>query len=115
MAKNALVPPIPATALVQPPPIYELLFSIAVFWLLWKLGKRARPVGWLTGLYLLLSGIGRFLVEFVRINPKLYFHNTMSNAQVAASASVIAGVIVLAAAQPMRVPWLPKPTAKAGT
>jgi phosphatidylglycerol:prolipoprotein diacylglycerol transferase len=115
MAKNALVPPIPATALVQPTPIYELLFSLAVFWLLWRLGERARPVGWLTGLYLLLSGIGRFLVEFVRINPKLYFHQTMSNAQVAAVASAIAGVIVLAVAQKMRVPWVPKPTAEPGS
>jgi phosphatidylglycerol:prolipoprotein diacylglycerol transferase len=112
MAKNALVPPIPANALVQPTPIYELLFSLAVFWLLWKLGERAKPVGWLTGLYLLLSGVGRFLVEFVRINPKLYFHNTMSNAQVAAAASAIVGLIAMTAAQKMRVPWTPKPAAK---
>jgi phosphatidylglycerol:prolipoprotein diacylglycerol transferase len=62
-----------------------------------------------------LSGIGRFLVEFVRINPKLYFHQTMSNAQVAAVASAIAGVIVLAVAQKMRVPWVPKPTAEPGS
>ena len=115
MAKNALVPPTPANALVQPTPIYELLFSIAVFWLLWQLGKRARPVGWLTGLYLLLSGTGRFLVEFVRINPKLYFHHTMSNAQVAAAASAIVGVAVLAMAQKMRVPWVAKPAAEPGT
>jgi phosphatidylglycerol:prolipoprotein diacylglycerol transferase len=69
-------------------------------------------VGWLTGLYLLLSGVGRFLVEFVRINPKLYFHNTMSNAQVAAAASAIVGLIAMTAAQKMRVPWTPKPAAK---
>jgi hypothetical protein len=50
-------------------------------------------------------------VEFVRINPKLYFHQTMSNAQVAAAASAIAGLMVLAAAQKMRVPWTPKPAA----
>jgi len=74
-----------------------------------------RPVGWLTGLYLLLSGIGRFLVEFVRINPKLYIHQTMSNAQVTAAASAIAGLMVLAAAQKMRVPWVPKPAAKPGS
>lgn len=115
MAKNALVPPNPVTALVQPTPIYELLFSLVVFWLLWKLGERARPVGWLTGLYLLLSGIGRFLVEFVRINPKLYFHNSMSNAQVAAAASVIAGLAVIAAAQRLQTPWMPAPTANPET
>jgi phosphatidylglycerol:prolipoprotein diacylglycerol transferase len=108
MAKNALVPPNPPTALVQPTPIYELLFSIVVFWILWQLGKNSRPVGWLTGLYLVLSGIGRFLVEFVRINPKLYFHNTMSNAQVAAAASVLVGFVVIGIAQARRVEWTPE-------
>ena len=112
MAKNALVPPVPADALVQPTPIYELLFSLAVFWLLWRLGERARPVGWLTGVYLALSGAGRFAVEFVRINPKLYFHQTMSNAQVAAAASAMVGLAAIAAAQRMQTPWVPKPVAK---
>jgi phosphatidylglycerol:prolipoprotein diacylglycerol transferase len=108
MAKNALVPPNPPNALVQPTPIYELLFSIVVFWILWQLGKNSRPVGWLTGLYLVLSGIGRFLVEFVRINPKLYFHGTMSNAQVAAAASVLVGFVVLGVAQARHVEWTPQ-------
>ena len=79
-----------------------------VFWLLWQLGKKAKPVGWLTGLYLVLSGIGRFLVEFVRINPKLYFHGTMSNAQVAAAASAMVGLVVLGVAQARHVEWTPE-------
>jgi phosphatidylglycerol---prolipoprotein diacylglyceryl transferase len=108
MAKNALVPPIPPDALVQPTPIYELLFSLVVFWLLWQWGKRSKPVGWMTGAYLVLSGIGRFLVEFVRINPKLYFHQTMSNAQVAAAGSVIVGLVVIAAAMSKSVQWSPQ-------
>jgi len=109
MAKNALVPPTPPTALVQPTPIYELLFSLVVFLILWQLGKNAnsKPVGWLTGLYLVLSGIGRFLVEFVRVNPRLYFHGTMSNAQVAAAASALGGVAVIALAQAKHVSWTP--------
>jgi phosphatidylglycerol:prolipoprotein diacylglycerol transferase len=107
MAKDALVPPNPPNALVQPTPIYELLFSLVLFWLLWQLGKRSRPVGWLTGLYLALAGVGRFLVEFVRINPKLYFHGTMSNAQVAAVGSVIVGLIVMGVAQARHVEWAP--------
>jgi phosphatidylglycerol---prolipoprotein diacylglyceryl transferase len=108
MAKNALVPPHPPDALVQPTPIYELLFSIVVFWILWQLGKRSKPVGWMTGVYLVLSGIGRFLVEFVRINPKLYFHQTMSNAQVAAAGSAIVGLLVVAAAITKSVQWTPE-------
>ena len=93
MAKNALVLPTPPNAFVQPTPVYELLFSLVLAWLLWLLGRSARPLGWLTGLYLVLSGLGRFLVEFVRINPRLYWG--MSNAQVAALGSVIVGAVVM--------------------
>ena len=95
MAKNALVLPTPPDALVQPTPVYEFLFAMALAWLLWQLGKKARPLGWMTGLYLLLSGIARFLVEFVRVNPRLYWG--MSNAQVAALGSVVVGLIVMVA------------------
>ena len=105
MAKNALVLPTPPYALVQPTPVYELLFSLALTWLLWRLGRNARPLGWLTGVYLALSGVGRFLVEFVRVNPKLYWG--MSNAQIAALGSVVVGLAVVALTRrgrPLAVP-----------
>lgn len=105
MAKDALVP---TPNLVQPTPVYELLFSLVVFWILWKLGEKYKPIGWLTGLYLVLSGIGRFLVEFVRINPKLYFGHTMSNAQVAALGSVLAGIVLMVWAWSAKLQWAPK-------
>jgi phosphatidylglycerol:prolipoprotein diacylglycerol transferase len=106
MAKNALVPPTPPTALVQPTPVYELLFSLALAWLLWRLGNRTRPIGWLTGLYLVLSGLGRFFVEFVRINPRLYLG--MSNAQVAALGSVVVGAVLIGVARAKKVQWAPE-------
>jgi phosphatidylglycerol:prolipoprotein diacylglycerol transferase len=93
MAKNALVPPTPPDALVQPTPVYEFLFALALAWVLWRLGSKARPIGWLTGVYLVLSGLGRFLVEFVRVNPRLYWG--MSNAQVAALGSLVVGLVVM--------------------
>lgn len=89
MRSDALVPVYPPDAKVQPTPVYELAYSLLIGWLLWKLGRTERPRGWLTGLYLVLSGLGRFLVEFVRINPKLYWG--MSNAQIAALASAVVG------------------------
>ena len=121
---RALVPPNPPDALVQPTPIYELLFAILVFYILWKLGTPkaaspttpashtpsyayiARPIGWLTGLYLILSGIGRFLVEFVRINPRIYWG--MSNAQVAALGSILVGALLLLWSINANRPWAPK-------
>jgi phosphatidylglycerol:prolipoprotein diacylglycerol transferase len=93
MAKNALVPPTPPDALVQPTPLYEFLFAMVLGLWLWRLGGKARPLGWLTGLYLVLSGSARFLVEFVRINPPVY--GWMTNAQVAALGSVVVGAVVM--------------------
>jgi len=40
--------------------------------------------------YLVLTGAARFLVEFIRINPRSFFG--MSNAQAASLASMIGGV-----------------------
>ncbi len=106
MRPDALVLPTPPDALVQPTPVYELLFGVLVFFILWRLGKRSKPVGWITGMYLVLSGIGRFLVEFVRINPRLYWG--MSNAQVAALGSVVVGLLVVLVSQARHVQWTPE-------
>ena len=104
LAPNALVPVHPAGALVLPTPLWELAGALMIAAILWKLGERYRPVGWLTGMYLILSGAARFAVEFWRINPPLYWG--MSNAQVAAIVSVVAGCVVLGVAQARQRPWL---------
>ena len=96
---DALDPPQPNPPglLVQPTPVYELLFAMALAWYLWVRGRRTLPIGQLTGEYLVLSGIGRFLVEFVRRNERLYFG--MSNAQVAALGTVLVGALLILVAQ----------------
>jgi phosphatidylglycerol---prolipoprotein diacylglyceryl transferase len=106
MAKNALVPPTPPDALVQPTPIYEFLFALVLAWYLWLRGKKNLPVSVITGEYLVLSGIARFLVEFVRINPRIYWG--MSNAQVAALGSVVVGAVVIVAARVKNAQWAPE-------
>ena len=95
MRLDALVPPHPATALVLPTPLWECAIALCLAAVVWHLGRKARPLGWLTGLYLLLSGTARFFVEFWRINPKLYFGLTLSNAQVAALGSVFVGIVIM--------------------
>jgi phosphatidylglycerol:prolipoprotein diacylglycerol transferase len=113
MAKNALVPPTPPDALVQPTPIYEFLFSLGLAWWLWLRGKKNLPVGVITGEYLVLSGIGRFLVEFVRLNPRLYWG--MSNAQVAALISAAVGFVLISVAKAKKVQWAPELAADSRT
>jgi len=42
--------------------------------------------------YLVLTGIARFLVEIIRLNPRSFFG--MSNAQAASVASVLLGILL---------------------
>jgi phosphatidylglycerol:prolipoprotein diacylglycerol transferase len=63
---------VPDTIPVHPTPIYECIAAIILFAILWRLRTRPRPDGWLFSLYLVLSGIERFLVEFIRVEPRLW-------------------------------------------
>jgi phosphatidylglycerol:prolipoprotein diacylglycerol transferase len=92
---------------VHPTPAYEFLVGLLITYLLWKLGEKAlagklSPGSVLAG-FLILSGLARFLVEFIRINPRVFMG--MSNAQVASLLSLICGValwIYLAVTHPAR-------------
>jgi phosphatidylglycerol---prolipoprotein diacylglyceryl transferase len=58
---------LPTKVAVQPTPIYETLAMGLVAYLLWQLRDRFRP-GVLFAVYLVLAGVERFLVEFIRRN-----------------------------------------------
>jgi phosphatidylglycerol---prolipoprotein diacylglyceryl transferase len=58
---------VPTTEEVHPTPVYETLAMGLVALLLWRWRHRWRP-GTVFGLYLVLAGAERFLVEFVRRN-----------------------------------------------
>ncbi len=52
-----------------------------------------RPAGAVFAAYMIYTGVARFLVEFIRINPRSFFG--MTNAQTASVASVVLGVALL--------------------
>lgn len=62
--------PTPPGVRVQPTPIYETLAMGLVAYLLWQLRDRVRP-GVVIALYCVLSGLERFLVEFIRRNHEV--------------------------------------------
>jgi phosphatidylglycerol:prolipoprotein diacylglycerol transferase len=62
--------PTPPRVTVQPTPIYETVTMCLVAYLLWQLRDRVRP-GVVFALYLVLSGLERFLVEFIRRNKEV--------------------------------------------
>jgi phosphatidylglycerol:prolipoprotein diacylglycerol transferase len=86
--------PLDAIVRVHPTPIYEFLGAILIAWILWRLGARClkmhAPSGIIFAAYLVLTGIARFLVEIIRINPRSFYG--LTNAQAASVVSVLAGV-----------------------
>jgi phosphatidylglycerol:prolipoprotein diacylglycerol transferase len=84
---------VPTFDKVHPTPIYEFLAAMLIAGVLWKFAakKDGRRLGEVTGLYLVLSGIARFLVEFIRINPPI-FHG-LTNAQLASLGSIVLGLV----------------------
>jgi phosphatidylglycerol:prolipoprotein diacylglycerol transferase len=88
---------VPTSERVHPTPIYELLATLVLAHFLWRIGPRVLdrklPEGSVFAWYLVLTGVARFLVEFIRINPPAFFG--MSNAQTVAVLTFLAGGILL--------------------
>jgi phosphatidylglycerol---prolipoprotein diacylglyceryl transferase len=81
---------------VYPTPIYETLMSLVAFAILWRVRKQAHTPGWLFGVYLLLAGIERFLIEFIRVNSTYsLFGLDVTQAQLISTGCMIAGILVM--------------------
>jgi phosphatidylglycerol:prolipoprotein diacylglycerol transferase len=83
----------PTLQRVHPTPLYELGAGLLIGLWLWRRGGKPHGTGAIVGQYLVLSGIARFLVEFVRRNPKILWG--FSNAQLASLGSVLAGIALV--------------------
>lgn len=58
---------------VHPAVVYEMIWNGLVFALLWKLRGRLKPEGSLWMVYLALYAVGRFMIQFVRLDPPKLF------------------------------------------
>ncbi len=86
----------PPDCRVHPTPIYEFFIWLAIAAILWRMGKKAvsgaRLRGEIFSGYLILTGVARFLIEFIRINPRSFFG--LSNAQTASLLSIVIGAFL---------------------
>ena len=81
---------VPTTEIVHPTPVYESIAMLVVFWVLWRFRGRL-TAGWsLFGLYLVLAGVERLLVEFVRATPVTFAG--MTTAQVISVVLILIGI-----------------------
>jgi prolipoprotein diacylglyceryl transferase len=88
---------VPTTDRVHPTPLYEFFIWLAIAAFLWHMGSKAlrgpKAKGEIFCNYLLLTGVARFLIEFLRINPRSFFG--LSNAQAASLVSILLGAVLL--------------------
>jgi phosphatidylglycerol:prolipoprotein diacylglycerol transferase len=81
---------VPDTLRVHPTPVYEFLAGVLLFIILWNLRKKLAVDGTVFMVYLIMSGTARFLVEFIRLNPRILFG--LSEAQLISIVIVAVGV-----------------------
>ena len=74
---------------VHPTPLYETILYVFVFSYLWSIRKNYGAPGRLFYWYLVLGGGARFLVEFLRINPRVFLG--LSEAQLIAIVMMVGG------------------------
>ncbi len=84
---------VPTTQLVHPTPVYETIAMLVVFWVLWRWrGRLARPWA-LFGLYMVLAGTERLLVEFIRRTPVEFVG--LTTAQIISIPFILIGLLLV--------------------
>ena len=58
----------PTTTPVHPTQLYETGLGLVIFAILWKFRARTKPDGMLFFVYLVVAGLERFFIEFIRTN-----------------------------------------------
>ena len=86
---------------VHPTQLYEVAMGTIMFFIVLRLRNHKHGDGWLFGLYCVLAGIERFIVEFFRAKDDRFFAAGLTVAQLIAIAFALFGAIW------MMVKWNP--------
>ena|SRR2546423_959129 len=78
---------------VHPTQLYETALGFVMFLILWRYRDHKHAEGWLFGLYCVLAGIERFIIEIVRAKDDRFLLGTFTMAQVIAVFFAIGGAI----------------------
>jgi phosphatidylglycerol:prolipoprotein diacylglycerol transferase len=77
---------------VHPTQLYETALGFVMFLILWRYRDHKHAEGWLFGLYCVLAGIERFVIEFVRAKDDRFFGG-LTVAQVIALLFAVGGAV----------------------
>jgi phosphatidylglycerol:prolipoprotein diacylglycerol transferase len=78
---------------VFPTQLLEVALGLVMFGILWRLRRHTHQAGWLFGMYCLLAGTERFIVEFFRAKSDMV--GPVTSAQVVALCVAAVGVVLL--------------------
>jgi phosphatidylglycerol:prolipoprotein diacylglycerol transferase len=79
---------------VHPTQIYETALMLLAFAWLWRLRNHRHAVGWRFGVYLVIAGVERFLIEIVRAKDDRLL-GPFTLAQLTSILLIVAGLIVM--------------------
>jgi phosphatidylglycerol:prolipoprotein diacylglycerol transferase len=85
---------VPTYENVHPTPLYDTLFLVGLFFLLWSVRKKNFKPGTIFGLFGVLMGIERFITEFWRTDPKFIF-GMISEAQLISIILILSGTLLI--------------------
>lgn len=81
---------------VFPTPMYEAIVCVLLFFVLWALRKRLKYAGLMFGIYLVLNGLERFIIEKIRVNTIMEFWGMkVTQAEIISFCLMILGVVLI--------------------
>lgn len=81
-----------ALVAVYPTQLLEVTMGLVMFAILWRLRRHQHAEGWLFGLYCVLAGVERFVIEFFRAKDDRFFGG-VTLAQMIAIGFVVGGLV----------------------
>ena len=83
---------------VYPTQLLEVALGMIMFGILWRLRNHKHAEGWLFGVYCVLAGLERFVVEFLRAkDDRFSWAFGLSMAQLIALAITLVGILIMTA------------------
>jgi phosphatidylglycerol:prolipoprotein diacylglycerol transferase len=84
----------PTYLTVHPTQIYDTISMTIFFIILWKIRKKDFPIGWMTAVALMVLGVQRFFIEFIRSTTPSFVPG-LSQAQIISIILVVVGGVML--------------------
>jgi len=85
---------------VFPTPFYETVICSLLFLVIWLFRKRIKTAGTISGIYFIINGLERFIVEKIRVNNEYHFWGIHpSQAEIISFCLILFGLFILVKVQ----------------